>query len=58
MNGAATKNGKFSGKVLKEKKTMMKGKFPIMMCRNLREVFFDRLFSIFPVTKITDKMYV
>lgn len=52
-NGAATKKGKLSGNVLKEKNGMIKGRFPIIICKNLRDEFSDMLFSIFAVAKIT-----
>jgi len=59
MNGAATKNGKFNGKELNVKKGIMKGKFPIIMCKNFREYLPEkpRRLKVFPETNITAKIY-
>ncbi len=37
MKGAATKNGKFKGKVFRVNRGMMKGKLPIKICRSFRD---------------------
>jgi hypothetical protein len=44
--------------MLDVKNGIMKGRFPIIMCKNLREVFRDtpKILSILPETKITSNM--
>ena len=37
MNGAAIKKGKFNGNEFRVKKGIMKGRFPIIICKNFRE---------------------
>jgi len=46
MNGAATKKGKFSGKVFKVNRGIKKGKLPIKICRSLRDALLDNAKSL------------
>jgi hypothetical protein len=57
MNGAATKNGKLRGKVLKVKNGMMKHKLPIRICRNLRDKLVGKRSLILLDTKIIPITY-
>ena len=57
MNGAAIKKGKFNGKEFRLKKGIMKDRFPIITCKNLREYLPEEPKSLvtFPETTITTK---